>query len=100
MPCEPQQLPCRGSGHEFTMKKRRNDMAHRDTTAAVGQPMPLPGVPGGGPGGGGPGGGYSNMGAYSQQGPDPKRQRWVARFKRGWGLAGCGLEGELGRGIG
>eukprot|EP00198_Chlamydomonas_reinhardtii_P004863 XP_001694199.1 cyclin dependent kinase [Chlamydomonas reinhardtii] len=76
MPCEPQQLPCRGSGHEFTMKKRRNDMAHRDTTAAVGQPMPLPGVPGGGPGGGGPGGGYSNMGAYSQQGPDPKRQRY------------------------
>ncbi|KAG2426695.1 hypothetical protein HYH02_014735 [Chlamydomonas schloesseri] len=76
MPCEPQQLPCRGSGHEFTMKKRRNDMAHREPMAAVGQPMQLPGVPRDGGGGGGQGPGYPNAAGPYSQGPDPKRARF------------------------
>ncbi|GFR45407.1 hypothetical protein Agub_g6782, partial [Astrephomene gubernaculifera] len=68
MPCEPQQLPCRGSGHEFTMKKRRNDQ-HREQQA--GPPLPMPGVPG--PGyGAGPAAAHGGYG----QGPDAKRPRY------------------------
>ncbi|PNH04838.1 Cyclin-dependent kinase C-1, partial [Tetrabaena socialis] len=65
MPCEPQQLPCRGSSHEFTMKKRRNDQQRPD--AQAGAPMAMPGVPGGY--------GQGQHHGYAQgQGSDAKRQ--------------------------
>ncbi|GIL76650.1 hypothetical protein Vretimale_8840 [Volvox reticuliferus] len=68
MPCEPQQLPCRGSGHEFTMKKRRNDQ-HREQQQ-VGPAMALPPVPTYGAGG------NAHHGYAPGVGPDPKRPRY------------------------
>ncbi|GIL55826.1 hypothetical protein Vafri_11179 [Volvox africanus] len=68
MPCEPQQLPCRGSGHEFTMKKRRNDQ-HREQQQ-VGPAMALPPVPTYGAGG------NAHHGYGPGVGPDPKRPRY------------------------
>ncbi|KAG2489155.1 hypothetical protein HYH03_012381 [Edaphochlamys debaryana] len=87
MPCEPQQLPCRGSGHEFTMKKRRNDQhagagAGQHREAVAGPAMPLPGVPGGPPYAAAQHAG-AHYGPGGQGGPDPKRQRFAGPGQTG-----------------
>ncbi|EFJ44600.1 cyclin dependent kinase [Volvox carteri f. nagariensis] len=95
MPCEPQQLPCRGSGHEFTMKKRRNDQ-HREQQQQVGPPMPLPPVPGYAAGA------SAHHGYGPGAGPDPKRPRQDGGGRGGpsGGYTGSGGGGGGGGGMG
>ncbi|KAG1669300.1 hypothetical protein FOA52_014861 [Chlamydomonas sp. UWO 241] len=68
-PCDPKNLPCHGSSHEFTMKKRRNEERERAYAH-----MLVPGPSGGGGDSGVSSGAGRGPPAYDQ--PDAKRARF------------------------
>eukprot|EP00955_Chlamydomonas_euryale_P025680 271293-Chlamydomonas_euryale.AAC.1 len=70
-PCDPKNLPCHGSSHEFTMKKRRNEEKDRVHHGAGGVPpgaVPVVATGGAALGGGGGRGPPQAMGAGGRPG--------------------------------
>ncbi|KAJ9525873.1 hypothetical protein QJQ45_009251 [Haematococcus lacustris] len=107
-PCDPKDLPCGGSSHEFTMKKRRNEQRHEQPMQLNGPPQGMgqghPGGPGGMRGGpqphGGRGMGMGPGGPPGGQGGggDPhKRGRYAAPPGAG-GVSGGYGGGDRGQG--
>ncbi|KAJ9527605.1 hypothetical protein QJQ45_025877 [Haematococcus lacustris] len=101
-PCDPKDLPCGGSSHEFTMKKRRNEQRHEQPMQLNGPPQGMgqghPGGPGGMRGGpqphGGRGMGMGPGGPPGGQGGggDPhKRGRYAAPPGAGGVSGGNGI---------
>ncbi|KAG1674414.1 hypothetical protein FOA52_012941 [Chlamydomonas sp. UWO 241] len=96
-PCDPKNLPCHGSSHEFTMKKRRNEEKERGFANA-----PVPG-PSGHPGAGGgvhgqPAGGRGPPPASYGGQPDAKRGRFMPPGGAAAAAGGGGPGGGAGAG--